>query len=325
MHGTVRSMLEGVEGHAVDHVDAQALSVEKVTKTYRCADRPALASVDMSMSPGSLTCLLGPNGAGKTTLVRQIIGLDTPDSGSVSLFGHDIRTNRALAAQMCAYLPQTPFPFSDLLVRDVLRISAHLAGLRPHSPSVAEEVEYWGLGPLMGSAVGRLSGGERRMLGLAATLCRRCPIVILDEPTNDLSAEVRRKLWERLRERRRAGFTQLVITHNLHEAETVAEHVVLLIDGRVQLSGHLSSLWDACEGRRSLVKVGLLATAPEAPRLLEHLARWDPELVDGSVLMRVPAHDALSIVGAVLGAEVEVGLGRGRPTEPRADLPREDR
>ena len=167
----------------------------------------ATDNVDLTIAQGQVYGLLGPNGAGKTTLVRQLIGLLTPDEGTVALFGHDVTGRPDLVSRQVAYLAQSEPALDELSVRAAVDTTGRLRGL-PRSESGQETdrlVDELGLGGFADRPITKLSGGQRRLAGVATALVGDRPVLVLDEPTTGLDPEARRAVWEALHRRRTSG------------------------------------------------------------------------------------------------------------------------
>ncbi|MEC4017924.1 ABC transporter ATP-binding protein [Streptomyces sp. H27-D2] len=192
--------------------------------------------ITLDVRRGEIFGLLGPNGAGKSTLVRQLTGLLRPDSGSVTLLGHDLVRHPERASRLLGYLGQESTALDELTVSLAAETTGRLRGLdvrtaRAERDAVLEEL---GLGDLAGRAVKKLSGGQRRLACFAATLVGDRPVLVLDEPTTGMDPIARRAVWAAV-DRRRAerGATVLLVTHNVIEAETVLDRVAVIDRGRV--------------------------------------------------------------------------------------------
>jgi ABC-2 type transport system ATP-binding protein len=204
--------------------------VESVTKRF--GEVVALDRLTLSADAGSTIALLGANGAGKTTLISLLLGLRTPDGGRVRVLGGDPRA-AAVRSSIGTALQDVGLPATlraDELVRFV---AAHFANAAP----VGELLARFGLDRVAMRQAGGLSGGQRRRLALALAFAGRPPLVILDEPTASLDPDGRSAVWAAVEELRRDGGTILVATHDLHEAEAVADRVVVLDAGRVVADG----------------------------------------------------------------------------------------
>ncbi|MDB1088651.1 ABC transporter ATP-binding protein [Streptomyces sp. ACA25] len=222
------------------------LVVDDLVKTYpapraRRGSAPtapvrASDSLTLRVGRGEIFGLLGPNGAGKTTLVRQLTGLLRPDSGRISLLGHDLVRHPRRAARLLAYLGQESSALDELTISLAVETTARLRGLtaataRREGEAVLEEL---GLAALADRPLIKLSGGQRRMACVAAALVGFRPVLVLDEPTAGMDPVARRAVWAALdRRRTEHGVTVLLVTHNVLEAETVMDRVAVLDSGRV--------------------------------------------------------------------------------------------
>ncbi|MET9699229.1 ABC transporter ATP-binding protein [Streptomyces sp. NPDC006529] len=217
-----------------------------LVKTYPAArggrGAPALPAtrandgISLDVRRGEIFGLLGPNGAGKSTLVRQLTGLLRPDSGSVTLLGHDLVRHPERASRLLAYLGQESTALDELTVALAAETTGRLRGLglreaRAERDAVLDEL---GLTPLAARPLKKLSGGQRRLACFAAALVGERPVLVLDEPTTGMDPVARRAVWRAV-DRRRAerGATVLLVTHNVIEAETVLDRVAVIDQGRV--------------------------------------------------------------------------------------------
>jgi ABC-2 type transport system ATP-binding protein len=191
--------------------------------------------VSITIGRGEIFGLLGPNGAGKTTLVRQLMGLLRPDAGTIEVFGHDLVRDPGVAARSAAYLAQDEPALEELTAVTAIELTGRLRGLsRPAArASTTMLLDELALGPLAGRVLTKLSGGERRLVGVGTALVGDRPALVLDEPTTGLDPTARRAVWSALEKRRAAGATVVLVTHNVLEAETVLDRVAVLERGRV--------------------------------------------------------------------------------------------
>jgi ABC-2 type transport system ATP-binding protein len=217
------------------------MSVAQLTAvTKRFGPVTALDRLTLAVPAGEVLALLGPNGAGKSTSIALLLGLRVPDAGSVRLFGADPR--RPAARRHVGFAPQeTSFP-------PTLRVSELLAFVRAHYqrvPPLAALTERFDLGPLWRRQLGGLSGGERRLVAVAAAFAGDPAFVVLDEPTSGLDREARLRVWDAIRAHERAGGAVLLTTHQLGEAEALARRVVLLEAGAVVADGGVAEIRSA--------------------------------------------------------------------------------
>lgn len=216
-----------------------AIAVEKVTKVY---DSGFIANDEVSLAVGEAEIfgLLGVNGAGKSTVVKQVVGLVRPTRGTVTVLGHEVRGNDSVLASLVGYMPQSAYSLNNLTVGEALFFTAHLRGAsRSESRRLRSRVlEELDLGSVSAKHSSRLSGGQARLLQVAIAVVSRQPVLVLDEPTNELDPIKRRLVWEYLRrERAERGATILFITHDAAEAERVVDRVGFMKDGRLTRVG----------------------------------------------------------------------------------------
>ncbi len=245
--------------------------IEHLRKVYPGLPTPANDDISLEIVAGEIFGLLGENGAGKTTLVRQMANLLRPTAGRILLYGQDVGRDPLHVPLHVGYMPQASDALNNLTVSEALYFTAHLRGLTRRD-ALAErdaQLELWQLGPLRERYSPRLSGGQRRLLRLAVACAGGPPVLILDEPTNDLDPQRRRLVWEALRHLRDArGATILFITHDAIEAEKVIERVGIMRSGRLVAVGRPAHLKAALDRKLRLE----LVFAPEhPPRLPEGL------------------------------------------------------
>jgi len=209
-----------------------------------------LANDDISIRvrPGEVVGMLGHNGAGKTTLVSQIVGLLKPDAGKIYLGETNAVRNPAVARRHVALQPQAQAPIDGLTPRSAIEIAGRIRGLsaRDARRAAVELAEELDIGPWLDRSAlpegGGLSGGIRRLTGFAMAVVVPTPLLILDEPTNDIDASRRRLLWEAVRRRGDLGSGVLLVTHNVAEAERIVDELVILDQGKVVANGSPAQL-----------------------------------------------------------------------------------
>ena len=207
-----------------------AAELDRVTKRFGRAT--ALDDASFSVDEGEIVALLGPNGAGKTTAIAILLGLRRPDAGAARLFGGDPR--QPASRRNVGVTPQeTTFP-ATLRVREAIAlVRAHYQ----HSLPAETLYERFELGRLVTRQFGGLSGGERRRVGVALAFAGRPQLVVLDEPTSGLDRDARRAVWSAIRAHARDGGAVLLTTHQLEEADALAERVVLIDEGTIVADG----------------------------------------------------------------------------------------
>jgi ABC-2 type transport system ATP-binding protein len=204
--------------------------IDAVTKRF--GDVVALERLSLTVEAGSTVALLGANGAGKTTLISLLLGLRRPDVGCVRVLGRDPRAP-AVRRAIGTALQDVGVP-ATLKVEELIRfVAAHFANAAP----IGELLARFGLEGVATRQAGGLSGGQRRRLALALAFAGRPPLVILDEPTASLDPDGRAAVWAAAGAVRDDGGTVVVATHDLHEAEVVADRVVVVDAGSVVADG----------------------------------------------------------------------------------------
>ena len=219
----------------------EVLRITDLTRRYGTV--LANDSISLCVRAGEVVGLLGHNGAGKSTLVSQVVGLLKPDAGQIMLGGTDAVHHPAVARRYAALQPQAQTPIDGLTPRAAIEIAGRLRGLsaRDARRAAADLAEELDIGPWLDRRAlpegGGLSGGIRRLTGFAMAIAAPVPLLILDEPTNDIDAARRRLLWDALRRRGDQGSGALLVTHNVTEAERIVDELVVLDRGRVVAEG----------------------------------------------------------------------------------------
>jgi len=191
--------------------------------------RIAVDDVSLEVAQGEIVALLGPNGAGKTTTMRLLAGLIAPTTGSVTIDGiHLTRATGSALRSRIGFLTEAPGLWDRLTVRENLRVYAGLYALAHPDAVVDSTLETFGLVPYAAARAAELSKGLRQKVALARALLHEPSILLLDEPTSGLDPEVARAVRGMLDDRRHSGCAVLVSTHNLDEAERLADRVAVL-------------------------------------------------------------------------------------------------
>jgi ABC-type multidrug transport system ATPase subunit len=219
--------------------------LQAVTKQYPQQPQPANQHITLQIHAGEIFGLLGDNGAGKTTLVRQMVNLLQPTSGFIKLFNKPIAHDPLQTATTVGYMPQDANALNNLTVGEALYFTAHLRGLSRRDAQQERDtlLATWQIGDLRDKYSSRLSGGQRRLLRLVVAMAGRLPVLILDEPTNDLDPQRRRMVWDNLKQlNQRQGTTIIFITHDAIEAEKIIQRVGILRKGELVAVGRPSEL-----------------------------------------------------------------------------------
>ncbi|MER5708870.1 ABC transporter ATP-binding protein [Streptomyces sp. NPDC042898] len=206
----------------------------------------AVRGISFTVPRGEIFALLGTNGAGKTSTVELLEGLAAPSAGTARVLGHDpYRERAAVRPRIGVMLQEGGFP-SDLTVAETVRM---WAGCTSDARPAREALDAVGLASREKVRIKQLSGGERRRLDLALALLGRPEVLFLDEPTTGLDAEGRHDTWELVRALRDEGTTVLLTTHYLEEAESLADRLAIMHQGRIVLSGTPSEVTAARPAR----------------------------------------------------------------------------
>ncbi|PWJ66811.1 ABC-2 type transport system ATP-binding protein [Rathayibacter iranicus NCPPB 2253 = VKM Ac-1602] len=264
-------MCERVRGQA-GGMTSTLLAVQATALTKNFGSVAAVAGVDLTVRPGEIVAFLGPNGAGKTTTIDMLLGLSTPDTGEVRVFGRPPRT--AIAHGLVSAVLQTGGLIKDLTVRETLELTASLfADPRP----IAEALDRAGIGELASRRVGLCSGGQQQRLRFAMALLPDPGLLLLDEPTTGMDVEGRRAFWGAIRADAARGRTVLFATHYLEEADEYADRIILMSRGRIVADGTTSSIKNLISGRivRATLPDADLAALAALPRVSSVDAQGD--------------------------------------------------
>jgi len=220
-----------------------ALSTRALTKTYKNGVH-ALRSVDLDVEQGDFFALLGPNGAGKTTLIGIVTSLVTKSGGSASVFGFDIDRQLERAKSCIGVVPQE-LNFNQF--ESPMTIVVNQAGFygiaraeaRVRAERYLRQLQLW---DKRNSAARGLSGGMKRRLMIARALMHEPRLLILDEPTAGVDIEIRRTMWDFLRDINARGTTIILTTHYLEEAESLCRNIAIIDHGGIIERDRMSSL-----------------------------------------------------------------------------------
>jgi len=208
-----------------------AIIVQNFSKTY--GKFTAVQAIDFTVERGEIFGLLGPNGAGKTTTLECLEGLRQPTSGSMRVMGIDpTREPRRLANQIGVQLQSSGLP-PGMNVDEALKFFCAYHRVKPRF----DLIERLGLQEKRRTAFSSLSIGQQRRLNLVLAMAHNPPVVILDEPTAGLDVASRVELHSMMNELRQQGTTLLLATHDMAEAEKMADRVAILLKGQIVASG----------------------------------------------------------------------------------------
>jgi ABC-2 type transport system ATP-binding protein len=225
----------------------------------RHGGRERLAGASLSLRAGEMVALLGPNGAGKTTLLRAVAGRTPLDAGRILVAGAPPGSHAA--RRVLGLVPQAIALYPQLGVRANLEIFGRLAGARGAAlaRAVDEALEWTGLAGRQHEALRSLSGGMQRRVNIAAGTLHAPRLLLLDEPAVGLDPLARREVHDALLRLRGRAIAMLLTTHDLAEAETLADRVAVMKDGQVVRSGTVAGLVAETFGERRELSIRLLA------------------------------------------------------------------
>jgi ABC-2 type transport system ATP-binding protein len=213
---------------------APIIQIQGLTKTY-ASGFEALKPIDLEIERGEIFALLGPNGAGKTTLISIICGIVNPGAGRVLVDGHDIVREFRAARSKIGLVPQELSTDGYETVWATTSFSRGLFG-KPKNPAHIEQVlRALSLWDKKDSSIMTLSGGMKRRVMIAKALSHEPQILFLDEPTAGVDVELRRDMWQMVRNLRATGVTIILTTHYIEEAEEMADRVGVINRGRIIL------------------------------------------------------------------------------------------
>ena len=217
------------------------ISIQQLSKTYASGFQ-ALKSVDLSINRGEIFALLGPNGAGKTTLIGIVCGIVKHSSGTVTVDGHDVVRDYRAARASIGLVPQELSTDSFETVWSTVSFSRGLFGKPPNPAHIEKVLRDLSLWDKKDSKIMALSGGMKRRVLIAKALSHEPKILFLDEPSAGVDVELRKGMWQMVRQLRDSGVTIILTTHYIEEAEEMADRIgvinkgeLILVQGKAEL------------------------------------------------------------------------------------------
>jgi ABC-2 type transport system ATP-binding protein len=281
------------------------LSITGVSKTY-ASGFCALQNIDLTIRRGEIFALLGPNGAGKTTLISIVCGIVTASAGHVTVDGHDIVRDYRAARSLIGLVPQELTTDAFESVWNTVSFSRGLFG-KPKNPAHIEKtLKALSLWDKKDNKIITLSGGMKRRLMIAKALSHEPQVLFLDEPTAGVDVNLRRDMWQLVRELRATGVTIILTTHYIEEAEEMADRIgvinkgeLILVEDKIELMRKL--------GRKQLT-LQLAAPLQQVPPAL---AAYDLALsADGNELtFNYDAQLGRAGIATLLRELSDVGVG----------------
>ena len=253
----------------------KALVIKGLNKIYDngfCA----LDNINLEIDRGEIFALLGPNGAGKTTLISTICGLVRPSSGVINIFGHDHIKDYKMARAYVGLVPQELTTDTFETVWNTVKFSRGLFGKEPSPDYIETILKKLSLWDKKDSQIRTLSGGMKRRVLIAKALSHEPEILFLDEPSSGVDVELRKSMWEQIRELRDSGVSIILTTHYIAEAEEMADRIGIINQGRLILVEEKKPLMQKL-GRKKLV-INLNIPMKEIPVAL---LKYNMHLEDG--------------------------------------------
>ena len=240
------------------------ISIQNLSKTYGSGFQ-ALKNVSLDIMEGEIIALLGPNGAGKTTLISIICGIVNPSEGRVSVQGHDILKQYRQARSEIGLVPQELTTDSFESVWNTLAFSRGLFGKAPDPAHLEKVLKALSLWDKKGNRIMTLSGGMKRRVMIGKALSHEPRILFLDEPTAGVDVELRKDMWQVVRELRDSGVTIILTTHYIEEAEEMADRIGVINKGELMLVEQKQELMRKLGEKRLILHLSETLTAvPEA-------------------------------------------------------------
>jgi ABC-2 type transport system ATP-binding protein len=223
------------------------ITINGLNKTYEGGFQ-ALTHIDLTIQRGEIFALLGPNGAGKTTLISVVCGLVNPTAGHVLVDGFDNITHYRQARERIGLVPQELTNEAFETVWNTVSFSRGLFGKAPNPAHIEKVLKSLALWDKRNNRLMTLSGGMKRRVLIAKALSHEPRILFLDEPTAGVDVELRRDMWEVVRQLRDSGVTIILTTHYIEEAEEMADRIgvinrgeLVLVEGKAALMSKLGS------------------------------------------------------------------------------------
>jgi ABC-2 type transport system ATP-binding protein len=262
--------------------------IDAVGLERRFGPTVAVADVSLQVARGEVVALLGPNGAGKTTTMQMLAGLLPPTAGHAMVAGHDVVRASARVRAHVGLMVDEPGFYPEMSVEEYLLFVAQLYRIRTRDARVrlSDLLERFGLTTQRRMRLSSLSKGMRQKVALLRAIIHTPPVLLLDEPTSALDPLSAQAVHRYIVERRGAGDAIVISTHNLPEAEALADRVAIIAAGRLRRLGTPADLCRAPDGRETFI----LAVAGGCADTVSTLLRDAPDLYDVTLASKSGRH-----------------------------------
>jgi len=227
-----------------DILPTDNLNIDSISKQYKHGKIKANREITASFYPGQIAAVIGHNGAGKTTLLNQIIGVVKPDGGDITYQGCSLLKHPRLARDFVSMMPQLHAPLTGVTLRQSIEAILHIRCVTEKSgKSIIDQIlSDLDIAQWANQSGDKLSGGLQRLTAFAMAVVCPTPIILLDEPTNDIDPVRRKRVWKYMKTLAQNGHIVVVVTHNLLEVEQYADRFLLFEHGKLIKNAPISDL-----------------------------------------------------------------------------------
>jgi ABC-2 type transport system ATP-binding protein len=212
------------------------VEVKGLTKVFKLLK--AVDNVSFDIYPGEILGLLGPNGAGKTTIIHMLLGLTTPESGKIKIFGFDLKKNREKIIQDVNFSSSYVSMPNSLTVKESLKVFARLYKVKEKEKRISELIKTFEIEAIEDKLVRNISSGHQTRLNLAKALINNPKVLFLDEPTASLDPDIADKTRSLLKSIKKSRNLSILYTsHNMKEMEEMSDRIIFLHKGRIIAKG----------------------------------------------------------------------------------------
>lgn len=275
--------------------------IEQVSQLYKKGKVKANEDISFTIHEGEILGILGPNGAGKSTLIKQMIGHLKPTAGQIRYRGVDVCEQTRYVAEQVAYYSQEPHVLRAMTAFEALVFTGRLRGMtKAEAVKQSNELlEMMDLADIKHKQIKSCSGGQRRMVGLGTVLIGDLPVLILDEPTNELDPKNRRMVWNMIKERNSQGATVILVTHHVLEAEQVVDRIAVINHGKLLALDTVSRLKQRVDQR---LKFEITTRYGCKDETIAAIKRWGEVQDDGEnrITLLVDKHAASQVLDYIV-------------------------